>query len=384
MKKTRSFVIIFLLLISWCTTINNEKIFLSFEDSENIVSENINFLLNENKSFFKFQNYSTQCDINSDDENIKLNAKTSFSWSLDTEKNEILDVYPNIYFFDKKKITDVSISWLIQNLYHENQYYTKLSGFSIDMWKWNYESNLRFMIINNLSGKWIKYDSMKLEDTRNTQKDIKFLLNTLSSSSIFENVEQVSYEWDNAYKIKIKKDILNYIKGQTDIEIVDFDWLFIIRSNDQVDLKINNMQIIYKNNSWKKTLVINWTIWEDGWILNFSKDEENIEISFEIHRKYTKIIISKSINFNQTRSFGTSISKSQKDNSNKFNIKWDMKISPIVIYWSDLEKELEINIKCLYENFSWEVFDIKEPDSYILLEQILWDEFSIKNFIWDK
>ena len=384
MKKTRSFVIIFLLLISWCTTINNEKIFLSFEDSENIVSENINFLLNENKSFFKFQNYSTQCDINSDDENIKLNAKTSFSWSLDTEKNEILDVYPNIYFFDKKKFTDISISWLIQNLYHENQYYTKLSGFSIDMWKWNYESNLRFMIINNLSGKWIKYDSMKLDDTRNTQKDIKFLLNTLSSSSTFENVEQVSYEWDNAYKIKIKKDILNYIKGQTDIEIVDFDWLFIIRSNDQVDLKINNMQIIYKNNSWKKALVINWTIWEDGWILNFSKDEENIEISFEIHRKYTKIIISKSINFNQTRSFSTTISKSQKDNSNKFNIKWDMKISPIVIYWSDLEKELEINIKCLYENFSWEVFDIKEPDSYILLEQILWDEFSIKNFIWDK
>ena len=384
MKKTRSFVIIFLLLISWCTTINNEKIFLSFEDSENIVSENINFLLNENKSFFKFQNYSTQCDINSDDENIKLNAKTSFSWSLDTEKNEILDVYPNIYFFDKKKFTDISISWLIQNLYHENQYYTKLSGFSIDMWKWNYESNLRFMIINNLSGKWIKYDSMKLEDTKDTQKDIKFLLNTLSSSSTFENVEQVSYEWDNAYKIKIKKDILNYIKGQTDIEIVDFDWLFIIRSNDQVDLKINNMQIIYKNNLWKKTLVINWTIWEDGWILNFSKDEENIEISFEIHRKYTKIIISKSINFNQTRSFSTTISKSQKDNSNKFNIKWDVKISPIVIYWSDLEKELEINIKCLYENFSWEVFDIKEPDSYILLEQILWDEFSIKNFIWDK
>jgi hypothetical protein len=50
------------------------------------------------------------------------------------------------------------------------------------------------MIINNLSGKWIKYDSMKLEDTKDTQKDIKFLLNTLSSSSTFENVEQVSYE----------------------------------------------------------------------------------------------------------------------------------------------------------------------------------------------
>jgi len=384
MKKLRLFVIMFLLLISWCSLHNDEKIFLSFEETENIALENINFLLNENNSFFQFQNYSTKCDINSDDENMKLISDISFSGFLDMQKNKVLDILPKIYFFDKKKATEITTSWLIQNLYYKNQYYTKFSWFSIDMWKWNYESNLRYMIINNLTDKRIKYDSIKFDNVRKKQEDIKFLLNTLSSSSTFENIEQVSYEWNNAYKVTIKDNILDFIKEQTNIEISDFDGLFIIRSDNQVDLRINNMDVIYKNGLWTKEFMVNWIIWEDNWILNFSRNNENIEVSFEMHRKYTKINISKSINFNQIWNFSTNLSKIQKENSNKFNLKWDVQISPIVIYWSDLEKELKINIKCLYENFNWNIFDIKEPDSYILLEQILWDEFSIKNFIWDK
>lgn len=384
MKKLRLFVIMFLLLISWCSLHNDEKIFLSFEETENIALENIHFLLNENNSFFQFQNYSTKCDINSDDENMKLISDISFSGFLDMQKNKVSDILPKIYFFDKKKSTEITTSWLIQNLYYKNQYYTKFSWFSIDMWKWNYESNLRYMIINNLTDKRIKYDSIKFDNIKKTQEDIKFLLNTLSSSSTFENIEQVSYEWDNAYKVTIKDNILDFIKEQTNIEISDFDGLFIIRSDNQVDLRINNMDVIYKNGLWTKEFMVNWIIWEDNWILNFSRNNENIEVSFEMHRKYTKISISKSINFNQIWNFSSNLSKIQKENSNKFNLKWDVQISPIVIYWSDLEKELKINIKCLYENFNWNIFDIKEPDSYILLEQILWDEFSIKNFIWDK
>ena len=384
MKKLRLFVIMFLLLISWCSLHNDEKIFLSFEETENIALENIHFLLNENNSFFQFQNYSTKCDINSDDENMKLISDISFSGFLDMQKNKVSDILPKIYFFDKKKSTEITTSWLIQNLYYKNQYYTKISWFSIDMWKWNYESNLRYMIINNLTDKRIKYDSIKFDNIKKTQEDIKFLLNTLSSSSTFENIEQVSYEWNNAYKVTIKDNILDFIKEQTNIEISDFDGLFIIRSDDQVDLRINNMDVLYKNGLWTKEFIVNWIIWEDNWILNFSRNNENIEVSFEMHRKYTKISISKSINFNQIWNFSSNLSKIQKENSNKFNLKWDVQISPIVIYWSDLEKELKINIKCLYENFNWNIFDIKEPDSYILLEQILWDEFSIKNFIWDK
>lgn len=383
MKKTRLFTIIFLLLISGCSK-QDEKVLLPFEQTQNIVLENIHFLLNKNNSFFQFQNQFAQCDINSDDENMKLDSNIIFSGFIDTQNNKTLDLYPDIYFFDKKKFAEISTTWLIQNLYHENQYYTKLSGFSINMWKWNYESNLRNIIIDNLSGKRIKYDSIKFDNIKNIQNNIEFLLNTISASSTFENIEQVSYEWDIAYKIKIRDDILKYIKEQTDIEISDFEWLFIIRSSDRVDFRINNMKVIYKNELWTQNFDVNWIIWENEWILIFSKDGENIEISFEKHRKYTKLDISKSINFNKIRNFTTNISNSQKENSNRLSLKWDIQISPLLIYWTDLEKQLEINIKCLYENFSWEILEINEPESFVLLEQILGDEFSIKNFILEK
>lgn len=383
MKKTRLFTIIFLLLISGCSK-QDEKVLLPFEQTQNIVLENIHFLLNENSSFFQFQNQFTQCDITSDDENMKLDSNIIFSGFIDTQNNKTLDLYPDIYFFDKKKFAEISTTWLIQNLYHENQYYTKLSGFFINMWKWNYESNLRNIIIDNLSGKRIKYDSIKFDNIKNIQNNIEFLLNTISASSTFENIEQVSYEWDIAYKIKIRDDILKYIKEQTDIEISDFEWLFIIRSSDRVDFRINNMKVIYKNELWTQNFDVNWIIWENEWILIFSKDGENIEISFEKHRKYTKLDISKSINFNKIRNFTTNISNSQKENSNRLSLKWDIQISPLLIYWTDLEKQLEINIKCLYENFSWENLEINEPESFVLLEQILGDEFSIKNFILEK
>lgn len=383
MKKTRLFTIIFLLLISGCSK-QDEKVLLPFEQTQNIVLENIHFLLNKNNSFFQFQNQFAQCDINSDDENMKLDSNIIFSGFIDTQNNKTLDLYPDIYFFDKKKFAEIFTTWLIQNLYHKNQYYTKLSGFSINMWKWNYESNLRNIIIDNLSGKRIKYDSIKFDNIKNIQNNIEFLLNTISASSTFENIEQVSYEWNIAYKVTIKEDILKYIKEQTDIEISDFEWLFIIRSDDQVDLRINNMKVIYKNGLWTQNFDVNWIIWENEWILIFSKDGENIEISFEKHRKYTKLDISKSINFNKIRNFTTNISNSQKENSNRLSLKWDIQISPLLIYWTDLEKQLEINIKCLYENFSWEILEINEPESFVLLEQILGDEFSIKNFILEK
>jgi hypothetical protein len=107
MKKTRLFTIIFLLLISGCSK-QDEKFFLSFEKTQNIVLENIHFLLNENSSFFQFQNQFTQCNIISDDENMKLDSNIIFSGFVDTQNNKTLDLYPDIYFFDKKKFAEIS------------------------------------------------------------------------------------------------------------------------------------------------------------------------------------------------------------------------------------------------------------------------------------
>lgn len=373
---------IFFLILSWCYTKTDNFLDISFEQAENIVSENIDFLTQEIKWITNFQNYWANCKILSNDESLQLDMNITITWNFDQNKNERFDINPDIYFLDKKEKKEVWTSWQIENLYVDWKYFTRLSGVNINMWKWNYESNLRYMIIENLWEKWINYKSDKFDNIKNLQQNISFIINTLSSSSVFENIEQVTYEGNLAYKISLKNNTIDFIKSQTNIEISGFEWLLIAKDENQVDLKINNMDI--KDNSHDSLPInIQWIIWWENWEIIYSIEWEKVDITYDIHRKYTNITIKKSINFDEIFSLNLTIYPSQKKETSKYDLRWDLSISPIFIYWSDLENEIKINIKCLYENFSWEILDIKEPDSYILLDQILWDEFSIKNFIWD-
>lgn len=382
MKKRLFVYMIFFLILSWCYTKTDNFLDVSFEQAENIVSENVNFLVQELKWMTKFQNYWSDCEILSDDDSLKLNMDIITTWNFDQNKNERFDIDSDIYFLDKKDKKEIWISWLIENIYVDWKYFTRLSGVNINMWKWNYESNLRYIITQNLWDKWINYESDKFDNMKNAQKNISFIISTLSSSSVFENIEQVAYEWNLTYKFSLKDNIIDFIKEQTNIEISAFEWLLIVRSENQVDLKINNMEIKNKSND---NIVINiqWIIWWENGEMVYSMEWEKIHIIYDIHRKYTNIIIKKSINFDEIFSLNLTNYPSQKKEIHKYDLRWVLSISPIFIYWSDLENEIKINIKCLYENFSWENFEIKEPNSYILLDQILWDEFSIKNFIWD-
>lgn len=382
MKKRLFVYMIFFLILSWCYTKTDNFLDVSFEQAENIVSENVNFLVQELKWMTKFQNYWSDCEILSDDDSLKLNMDIITTWNFDQNKNEIFNINSDIYFLDKKDKKEIWISWWIENIYVDWKYFTRLSGVNINMWKWNYESNLRYIITQNLWDKWINYESDKFDNMKNAQKNISFIISTLSSSSVFENIEQVAYEWNLAYKFSLKDNIIDFIKEQTNIEISAFEWLLIVRSENQVDLKINNMEIKNKSND---NIVINiqWIIWWENGEMVYSMEWEKIHIIYDVHRKYTNIIIKKSINFDEIFSLNLTNYPSQKKEIHKYDLRWVLSISPIFIYWSDLENEIKINIKCLYENFSWENFEIKEPNSYILLDQILWDEFSIKNFIWD-
>ena len=383
MKKRLYVCVIFFLILSWCSTKTDTFFDVSFEQAENIISENVNFLVQEIKWMTTFQNYWADCNFSSDDNSLYLNTNITTTWYFNQNKNEIFDINPDIHFLDKKWKKELWTSWSIENIYLDWRYFIRLSGMSVDMWKWNYESNLWFMIMENLWDKWINYKSDKFDNIKKIQKNISFIINTLSSSSVFENIEQVTYEWNLAYKVALKSNTIDFIKSQTNIEISNFDWLIIVKSENQVDLKINNMEINIPYENTIKTINIKWIIWWEKWEIIYSMEWENIDFIYDIHRKYTNIILKNNINYDEIWSLNMTIYQSQKKEISKYDIKWDFFISPIFIYWSDLENELKINIKCLYENFSWENFEINEPDSYILLEQILWDEFSIKNFIWD-
>lgn len=384
MKKGLCICMIFFLILTWCSTKTDTFFDFSFEQAESVVSENVNFLVQEIKWMTNFQNYWADCTFSSDDESLNLDAKLLVTWYYNQNKNETFDINQSIHFLDKKSKKEVQTSWWIENIYLNWQYFTRLSGVSIDMWKWNYESNLWFLIIENLWDKWINYESDKFDNIKNTQKNISFIINTLSSSSVFENTEQVTYDGNLAYKVSLKDNTVDFIKQQTNVEISGFDWVIIVKAEDQVDLKINNMEINIPYENKTKTINIKWIIWWEKWEIIYSMEWENIDIIYDIHRKYTNIHIIKNINYDEVWSLNTTIYPSQKRETSKYDIKWYLSISPIFIYWSNLENEIKINIKCLYENFSWEILEIKEPGSYLLLDQILWDEFSIKNFIWNE
>ena len=99
---------------------------MPFEETESIVLENIHLLLTENSSFFQFPNYSTQCDIKSDDENMKLDSNISFSVLADTKAK--ITMVPTQYINSVPKSASHSAS-----LYKptENQInYLRTSGLS--------------------------------------------------------------------------------------------------------------------------------------------------------------------------------------------------------------------------------------------------------------
>jgi len=55
-----------------------------------------------------------------------------------------------------------------------------------------------------------------------------------------------------------------------------------------------------------------------------------------------------------------------------------LSVSPLLIYGSNLEKNIQIDINGQYEFSDIENFNILKPDSYVLIDQILWDKFSLE------
>ena len=80
-------------------------------------------------------------------------------------------------------------------------------------------------------------------------------------------------------------------------------------------------------------------------------------------------------------SLNINIINKKSENFIKNIINGNIEVSNKFIYWTDLEKNIKINIKAeqkIIEDF-WFVF--KKPDSYIMLKQILWDSFSLNHIL---
>ena len=381
MKKILFVFLFVFLLICWCS-FEKEDIFLPFEDVSNKFSENMFFLLDEMGSFFEYPNYLVNCNTFWDNDSIETKFDVVYSWYIDEDKIE--NTYADFYFFDKRNHDQISFSWFMQNIKKLNNFFVNFSGVSVDMWKWNYKSDLWYTIVDNLWEKWIKYEKKDDAKIKNLFNDVSFILSTMFSSNVFENDWEVKYEWKNAYKIHIKDDILKFLNSCENIEITKFEWLFIIESENSINMQINDLELFYLGWKTSKNIKIKGVFNEKVWNFVLYVDDNIFDVNYKLYKKHVNLTVLNSKNFENIWSINTNIYSDRKDDEKKYNINWIFTIFPEFFYWSNLENEMKINIKCLYDNYNWDNLNliIQEPDNYILLDQILWDEFSIKNFIY--
>lgn len=379
MKKVLYCFIVFSLVFSGCSISPKEPIELSFSDATSIFSNSISdfYLQNIKLLNTKEVDYHMFCNIQWWNDDINLHSSIDLSWQensvLSWELRDITEIENNfdkeimfdLYYEDKNKPNWNTFQWnlVLQKIWWD--YFFKLSNWIVNLGTWNYEWEFIGLLIDSLWDKWINYTpnfSQKIDDIYSKYLDF---LRLFIYPNLFENLWETSYEWDTAYDTN--------------------KWTMILRWKDTVELKFDDLKIIYQEKPYYIKWNISWTYW------NITvTDDKNSTHYIEISRKKSKsnllINISNIIDFQELRKLDLNINDFWQSDTRplEYNILGTLKISPKIIYWSNLEKEVKININCSYEknSLSWDL-SISRPDSFLLLDQILWDSFSLKSIIWD-
>jgi len=195
----------------------------------------------------------------------------------------------------------------------------------------------------------------------------------------FDSYESTSYDSNLAYKINMKPDIIEYINTNTNFNVQKLNWLFIIKSPLEVELKIDSLKILKD-----QKFVIKWIVWNNIGNLDIKKEDDletYYNLSWDFYKKSYSFVVSQITHYQKMFSIKVDI-HNQKDLDKITNtINAIVTISPQIIYWSDLEKEIKININGEQTNHVYTWKSISKPDSYIFLDQLLWDEFSLQSLL---
>ena len=164
------------------------------------------------------------------------------------------------------------------------------------------------------------------------------------------------------------------------VKINFFEWLLIIKSDSDIELKIENLELYYND----KNYTIKWNIDDKNSDLVIKipeKEWTTYAVSLSFHKSQCKFQLKQLANYQDMISLNINIINKKSENFIKNIINGNIEVSNKFIYWTDLEKNIKINIKAeqkIIEDF-WFVF--KKPDSYIMLKQILWDSFSLNHIL---
>ena len=316
---------------------------------------------------------------------FKLNLDTDLSWDVDYNQNLAqTKTQATIKFEDKTQDRQNHISWNISNRLIDQKVYSILEDFYIDIWSGNYQSDLFKLIAQNLE--WKRIQSQINNDKIKIFQNIKSIINIISSAQNFDYVEAVTYDWLLAYKIQLNSQAISQIKAQTDIEINSFDCLLVVHSSSNVELKLQQVEFkTPQNTKLSDTFTkIKWTISHkdiDLTISSSDKPEEQIKFKLEKHKRHIYLSIESLLHFKKMLSLNIKLQPKIDQDTANIQINGIVSISPLIVYWSDLEKNIEIDINGQYYFSDIEGIDISQPDSFILGWQILWDDYSLETLL---
>lgn len=380
MKKYFIILLFSVIILSACQ--KNMYLEMDFNQAISVFTQQISYILNSiNDLWFSWQK-ETQTKLEIDWENadfllnsnIELNAYTNYLANKQDLHNQI-----SLHFLDKKEKNILNLSGNIAYKNIENERYINLQDFFIDLGSGNYQNNLLLLISKKLENKRMFLD-LKEKSNTNFYKDFSFLLQTILASNIFYPINELKYNWFFAYKIKIEQDVVDYISDNTNFKINFFEWLLIIKSDSDIELKIENLELYYND----KNYTIKWNIDDrnsDLVIKIPEKEWTTYAVSLSFHKSQCKFQLKQLANYQDMISLNINIINKKSENFIKNIINGNIEVSNKFIYWTDLEKNIKINIKAeqkIIEDF-WFVF--KKPDSYIMLKQILWDSFSLNHIL---
>jgi len=368
----------------WCS--KNEKINLDFQQTNSLFVKEIKEINNSLNSlwFSWLKNIEIYLDIFWENQDFKLNSALDISWSINyQQKKSLSSLSLDSYFWDKSEQQESLISWKISNISIENDSYFKIKNPNINIWRWNFQWDLINIISDNIKDKWIKVEKQNNFFVHNTYNNIRNTLNILSSSGTFQKLETLTYENNLAYKVTFSPQSLNTLNQNNHCKIKDFEWLFIINSNSEIILKIQNMLVALKDKEYN----IKWFIWpKDSEIkIQEKKQAEKIKkVNFSFNKKNIEVSFSSLLNIKEMFNIYLKLYPKTKNNRQEIQINSIFSVSPILIYWSDLEKNIQIDINGQYLFQEIDKTNIKKPESYVLWQQILWDSFSLQTIMNDK
>ena len=379
MKKY--FIILFFPIIILSACQKNLYLKMDFDQALSIFTKQVDYILNNiNNLWFSWQKENQiKLEIDSENKDFLLNSNIEISGHTNylTQKQNLYNQI-SLQFLDKKEKNVLNLSGYLDYKNIENEKYINLQDFFVDLGSGNYQNKLLLLISKKLENKRILLD-LKEKTTTNFYKDFNFLLQTIFASNIFYSLDELTYDWFFAYKIKIQQDILDYISDNTDIKINSFEWLLLVKSNSEVELKIENLELYYKKN-----YNIKWVIGNKSLYFNIKvpeKEETRYLLSLDFHKNQYKFQIKQTDNYQDMIKLNLNLTNKKLENFSKNTINGHVEISNKLIYWTDLEKNIKINIKAEQQFINDSGFLFQKPESYIMLKQILWDSFSLSQVL---